>query len=268
MLLNSNAQKIVETLLQSKKTVITTGAGISTASGIKGFRDPKGPWRDYDPSKMTLEYFMVDPDYLWRMVYLFLFQRERAKPNLAHQALVDMERMGILDTIITQNIDGLHQMAGARNVIEFWGGLTHCYCLNCGFRVKIGPSLIYPPVLNDVMGLNLKAQTTAPTCKKCDRPLMPELPLYDTPLDEKNVYMICELAVSAELLLVIGTRLEFGPIGLLPEITKQSGGLVAIINDSTTIFDDEADMLCRGNAEEILPKIVRAVREQINAVTC
>jgi len=263
-----NAQKIVETLLQSKKTVAMTGAGISVASGIQDFRDSSGPWRDYDPSKMTLEYFRVDPKYLWRIIHLFLFQRERAKPNPAHQALVDMERMGIIDTIITENIDGLHQMAGSHNVIEFFGGLTHCYCLNCGFRVKIGPSLIHHPVLGDGRGLNLDIQLMVPACKECGSPIMPEIPLYDTPLDPKKVYKICELAVSAELLLVIGTRLEIGPIGLLPEITKQSGGLVAIINDSTTVFDDEADMLCRGKAEDILPKIVRAAQERINALMC
>lgn len=268
MALDSNVERIVEALLQSKKTLAMTGAGISTASGIQDFRDPKGPWRDYDPLKMNLEYFRVDPDYLWRIIHLFLFQRERAKPNPAHHALANMERMGIIDTIITQNIDGLHQMAGAHNVIEFFGGLTHCYCLNCGFRVKIGPSLIHRPVLNDVMGLNLKAQTTVPTCEECGRPLIPELPLYDTPLDARNVYTVCELAVSAEFLLVIGTGLEIGPIGLLPEITKKSGGLVAIINDSITIFDDEADMLCRRKAEEILPKIVRKTRRRIAELQC
>ena len=269
MTLNSDAEKIVEALIRSKETLAMTGSGISTASGIQDFRDPAGPWRDYDPSKMTLKYFRQDPQYLWRIIHLFLIQMEKAKPNRAHQALVEMEHMGIMDTIITQNLDGLHQMAGSNKVIEFYGGLRHCYCPECGNRMEL--KAIYTRNMGFGDEEDVKSLTkniAVPVCGECGEAMMPDIPLYDTPLDVKNVFAVEELAVSANMMLVIGTRLNMGPIGLLPNITKRQGGMVAIINDSATTFDKKANIIITGKAEDILPKIVRKARRRIAEMQC
>lgn len=254
--------------MRSGQTVAMTGAGISTASGIQDFRDPGGPWRDYDPSKMTLEYFRQDPTYLWGIIHLFLIQRERAKPNRAHRALVEMEHMGIMDTIITQNVDGLHQMAGSTKVIEFYGGLRHCYCAECGNRIEL--KAIYGNMgIEDEQDVNAPARPMpVPLCEQCGGAMMPDIPLYDTPLNAKNIFAVEELAVSANMMLVIGTRLNIGPIGLLPNITKRQGGIVAIINDSSTTFDEKAHIIAVGKAEEILPAIVRETRRRIAESQC
>lgn len=257
MAFDVETEKIVDALMRSGQTVAMTGAGISTASGIQDFRDPGGPWRNYDPSKMTLEYFRKDPTYLWTIIHAFLAQRERAKPNRAHQALVEMEQMGMMDTIITQNLDGLHQMAGSTEVIEFYGGLRHCCCLQCGNRIE------FETIYTGNMGFEDKRDVSAsigptpvPLCEQCGEAMMPDIPLYDTPLNVENIFAVEKRAISANMMLIIGTSLTMGPIGLLPNITKRRGGIVAIINDSPTTFDEKAHFIATGKAEDILSEIV------------
>ena len=269
MAFDAETEKIVEALMRSGRTVAMTGAGISTASGIQDFRDPQGPWRNYDPSKMTLEYFRQDPTYLWRIIQAFLDQRERSKPNGAHQALVEMEHMGVMDTIITQNLDGLHQMAGSTRVIEFYGGLRHCYCPECGKKIEL------KTICDGNMGFederNVNAQTRpmlVPLCEQCGGAMMPDIPLYDTPLDEKNIFAVENQAFSAKMMLIIGTSLTIGPIGLLPNITKRQGGIVAIINDSPTTFDEKAHIIATGKAEDILSDIVLKAKKRITELQC
>jgi len=258
--LNADAEKIAEVLLQSRKTVAMTGAGMSTRSGVHDFRDSSGIWRNYDPSKMTMKYFREDPAYLWGFIYPFLLQREMAEPNAAHQALVDMERIGALHTIITQNLDRLHQEAGSERVLEFYGGLTHCYCIDCGHWVEIESSYILSIGLMDEEAPGAMKKPLAPGCEKCGGAMMPNIPLYDTPLNVRNIFAVTSLASSADLLLIAGTSLQFAPIGFLPNVTRYNGGIVAIINDSPTTFDKKADILCRGRVENILPEIIRATK--------
>ena len=270
MAFHAETEKIVEALMGSGRTVAMTGAGISTASGIRDFRDPEGPWRNYDPSKMTLGYFRQDPAYLWRIIHAFLGQRAQARPNGAHEALAEMERMGIMGTIITQNLDGLHQMAGSANVIEFYGGLQHCYCPGCGNRIDLktiysGNRCFNKEEQNDN---DQTKPVPVPLCEQCGGPMMPDIPLYDTPLDAKNIFAVEERALSANMLLVIGTSLTIGPIGLLPNITKRQGGIVAIINDAPTTFDEKAHIIARGKAENILSEIVLKAKRRITELQC
>ena len=154
-------------------------------------------------------------------------------------------------------------------MIEFFGGLSHCYCTKCGNREVIDSCIRKESTrLTEKYTDKTDQNTPVPLCKKCRGAMIPDIPLYDTPLDIHNLLAVEQYALSADLMLIAGTSLKIGPIGLLPNITKRNGGTVAIINDSPTTFDSKANMIFKGNTEEILLRILSDVKDQFTANMC
>ncbi len=239
--------QIVDLLNRSNCAVALTGAGVSTASGIPDFRGPQGLWRKVDPSKFEITYFYENPDEVWSLfLSTFLIQRD-VEPNPAHRALAELESMGKLCAVITQNIDGLHQKAGSRRVIELHGSLRYAVCTKCGMK--------YP--LAEVVR---EYRDKAPRCKICGGVLKPDVVFFGEPLPQEALNEAVMLAELSDLFMVVGSSLAVAPANRLPLIAKRRGAKLIIINGGPTELDDIADIVIEGRVEEVLPKIVEALK--------
>lgn len=238
-----------------------TGAGISVSSGIPPFTFDSWIWEKYDFQKAdSLSYFKKDPSYHWLMAIAFIKSILKAMPNPAHTVLANLEKHGKLKSVITTNVDHLHQEAGSKNVVEFHGSFYTSSCLKCGTRVSsyscVKNLLHYTE--HELESL-LKSGKEIPRCKLCNEVLKVDLAFFDQGLPIEKAFEVERLAIEADLMLVIGTRLQIGPIGLLPNIVKKNNGKVGIINLSETTFDRKSDFICREKAEIVLPEIERNV---------
>jgi len=221
--------------------VALTGAGISTESGIPDFRSPKGIWAQYDPEEYaTIDAFRADPEKVWRFYALRFRALTEAEPNDGHRALAELERVGALRAVITQNIDLLHQRAGSQDVVEVHGSIRTSSCRQCGRRYPLGELL---PTI-DASGV--------PRCADCGDVLKPDVVFFGELLPEAAIDRAFELARAADLLLVVGSGLEVWPVSMLPDETVRAGGRVAIVNRGPTKFDDQAVLKIDGGAGEIL----------------
>jgi len=228
--------------------VALTGAGISVPSGIPDFRTPgTGIWANVDPMEVAhIDAWRANPERFWRF-YGQRFQTLGDKrPNGAHLALVELERRGRLDGVITQNIDMLHRRAGTRELVEVHGSIAFCVCLSCGARVP-----------SDAVLAQLD-ETVVPTCA-CGRPLKPDVVLFGEFLSEAALDHATELAAGADLLLCVGSSLEVYPVAQLPEITLRRGGVVAIVTRGQTPYDGRAAVRLRGDVEVELQALVVAL---------
>jgi len=235
----------VAKLIKSSGYVIAlTGAAISTESGIPDFRGPSGLWRRVNPYYATYMYFKEDPTGFWRLFKEFISPILASKPNPAHKALAEMEERGFLKTVITQNIDGLHQKAGSKNVIEVHGNLRTASCIECGFKYD----------LNEVLERYSKESDKPPRCR-CGGVLKPDVVLFGEPLPYSEISRAYEEASKADLILVLGTSLAVYPAAYIPEIVKNRGGKVVIINMEPTEKDDIADILIHSNLTKALPYV-------------
>jgi NAD-dependent deacetylase len=224
------------TLLRERQPcVVLTGAGISTESGIPDFRSPSGIWSEYDPMEYaTIDAFRRDPVKVWEFYLLRLGALARAEPNEGHRALAKLERRGVVQAVVTQNIDGLHQRAGSKNVIEVHGSIRTASCLECGERVPLEPV------------------TEAPRCPRCGAILKPDVVMFGELLPLDAIDRAIELAQQAGLLLVVGSSLEVYPVAGLPQETVSAGGALAIVNRTATPFDGLASVRIEGGAGETL----------------
>jgi NAD-dependent deacetylase len=221
--------------------VVLTGAGISTESGIPDFRSPTGIWADYDPMEYaTIDAFRRDPVKVWEFYALRFEVLTRAEPNAGHVALAELERRGLVQAVVTQNIDGLHERAGSRDVVEVHGSIRTASCLACGEQVA----------LDAVVGA-LRA-APAPPCSRCGAILKPDVVMFGELLPVDAIDRAMELARRARLLLVVGSTLEVYPVAGLPEETVSAGGALAIVNRGSTPFDRVASIRIDGGAGEIL----------------
>src|SRR4030066_1139896 len=183
-------QRAAEDILRSPKTIAFTGAGISVESGIPDFRSAEGLWQKYDPEEYAhIHAFYSDPDKVWLMLKDMFTLVMTAKPNPAHIGLAELEQMGLLDSIITQNVDGLHQAAGSKNVIEFHGNNMWLVCLECNERFKTNPEII---------------EKIPPRCH-CRGVLRPDVVFFGEPIPYHATVEATAKAESCDLMLVIGT---------------------------------------------------------------
>ena len=224
---------------QAKRTVFLGGAGVSTASGIPDFRGAHGL---YQQKKAGLSYEeMLSHGYFVRhMPEFYDFMRNvmlypNAKPNQAHYALAKLEREGKLRAVITQNIDGLHQMAGSRNVIELHGNENRYYCLSCGKQYD----------MTCVTGIS-----GVPRCE-CGDTIRPDVVLYGESLNEQDLRKAIQYAGEADLMVVAGTSLVVYPVAGLVEYLP-SGARLAILNRDPTPYDSQADLVIREDLVETL----------------
>jgi NAD-dependent deacetylase len=238
---------LAQLLRSAGRCVALTGAGVSTESGIPDFRSPTGIWAQYDPMEYaTIEAFENDPERVWNLYALRYRALTEAEPNDAHLALAELERRGIVSTVITQNIDLLHERAGSGDVIEVHGSIRECVCLACGARYG----------LQDV--LRMLESTAVPRCT-CGQVVKPGVVMFGELLEADAIERAFRLARETKLLLVVGSTLEVQPVAGLPWETVTAGGEVAIVNLGPTAFDRRASLKIDAKAGEVL----RAVVEQL-----
>jgi NAD-dependent deacetylase len=238
--------RLAELFRQRGPAVVLTGAGISTESGIPDFRSPTGIWAQYDPAEYaTIEAFRADPYKVWSFYSLRLRVLVEAEPNAGHAALAELERAGHVSAVVTQNIDGLLQRAGSRDVTEVHGSIRSSTCLGCGASYGLDE------LLNHLEG------SEAPLCTRCGAVVKPDVVMFGELMPEAAIDRAYELARSTGLLLVVGSTLEVWPVSQLPGETRARGGAVAIVNRGPTSFDGSAAVKCDGAAGETLGALVR-----------
>jgi NAD-dependent deacetylase len=241
---------LAELVRRRQPCLVLTGAGISTESGIPDFRSPSGIWAQYDPMEYaTISAFRRDPAKVWDFYALRLGVLTRAEPNAGHRALARLERLGLVEAVVTQNIDGLHQRAGSREVIEVHGSIRTASCLACGTQV---------PLADVVAALEA---VPAPSCPRCGVILKPDVVMFGELLPVDAIVRAFELAAAAALLLVVGSSLEVHPIAGLPDETLRAGGALAIVNRGPTPYDPQATLRIDGGAGEALEALEKEVAE-------
>ena len=240
--------RLAELIRDCQPCVALTGAGVSTESGIPDFRSEGGLWSEFDPLDYgSIESFRRDPVRIWEFYgrrFAFLVD---AKPNEAHRALAELEARGLLDAVVTQNIDLLHERAGNRNVLEMHGSIRRAICLECGAHEPL-----------DGVLAQLES-APAPRCPRCDAVLKPDVVFFGELLPPGALERASELARRARLLLVVGSSLEVQPVAALPFETLAAGGSLAIVNRGPTALDEHADLRLDGNAGELLRETLLAL---------
>jgi NAD-dependent deacetylase len=239
-------QRLAELVGSAERVVALTGAGISVPSGIPDFRTPgEGLWERVDPFEVaSIDAFHRDTRRFWEF-YRPRFQALGSKrPNPAHKALVELEALGGLEAVITQNIDRLHRVAGSREVIEVHGSIDTSSCTTCGASW----SLERVEELFDPDGIA--------TCSGCMGKVKPDVVLFGEMLPAAAIERARELAEAADLMLCIGSSLEVVPVAGLPELTLAAGGQVAIVTKGPTPYDSEASVRLDGDVAEQLPELV------------
>jgi len=237
-------------LVRSAGSVVAlTGAGISVPSGIPDFRSPgTGIWEDVNPMAVAhIDAWRRDPQCFWSF-YAQRFQALAGKrPNGAHEALVELESRGLLDAVITQNIDMLHRAAGTRELVEVHGSIASSSCLACGTSYALAEVVA-----------RLGDGAIVPVCD-CGQPLKPDVVLFGEVLPEAAIDRAAELAAGADLLLCVGSSLEVYPVGGLPKLTLRAGGALAIVTQGLTQWDGRAAVKLDGDVEDELRALVAAI---------
>jgi NAD-dependent deacetylase len=234
----------------SRRIVVLTGAGISTDSGIPDFRGPQGVWtKDPQAEKQaTLQHYVADPDVRRRAWRTRLESPAwEAKPNDGHKALVTLERRGTLDTLITQNVDGLHQLAGSspEKVIEIHGTMREVVCLECGERAPMERALA-----------RVRAGEDDPPCRSCGGILKSATISFGQGLVADDLARAAAAARRSDLMLAVGTKLSVWPVAGVVPTAKEAGARVVIVNAEPTEMDALADAVLRGPIGELLPRLV------------
>jgi NAD-dependent deacetylase len=235
----------------ASSVVVLTGAGISTDSGIPDFRGPQGVWtKNPDAEKMaTIQHYMADPDIrkrAWKS-RLETFARELA-PNLGHRALVALEQRGKLDTLITQNVDGLHIKAGSspHRVVEIHGTVREVMCMACGERAPMERAMA-----------RVRAGEEDPACRTCGGILKSATISFGQGLVPDDLARAEQAARHCNLMMAIGTKLSVWPIAGVVPVAKEAGSRVVILNAEPTEMDAIADVVMRGSISDLLPQIVK-----------
>ena len=244
------AARLAELIRASRSVVALTGAGISVPSGIPDFRSPgTGLWENVDPMEVAhIDVFRRDPERFWHFYGMRFQALEHKQPNPAHRALAEMEKAGLLDAVITQNIDRLHARAGSRELIEVHGSIASSSCLVCGVRYELGA----------VRARHDTDPRGVPRCD-CQAPLKPDVVLFGELLPVAEIERAQRLALGADLMLCIGSSLEVFPVAQLPELTLDSGGKLAILTKGPTPFDRHAAVRTRGDVVDDLEAVLRAL---------
>lgn len=244
------AVRLAELLGSAGRVLALTGAGISVPSGIPDFRSPgTGLWANVDPMEVAhIEVFTREPERFWQF-YGHRFAALRGKrPNGAHRALAELERRGVVEAVVTQNIDGLHRLAGTQDLIEVHGSIGTSSCLDCGARFE----------LPDVRSRLESAGDGVPRCD-CGAALKPDVVLFGELLPEAALTRASALAAQADLLLCVGSSLEVYPVAQLPQITLAAGGNVALVTIGPTPYDAEAVVKLGGDVVAELEAVLAAL---------
>jgi NAD-dependent deacetylase len=242
-------ERLAELLGRSRSAVVLTGAGVSVPSGIPDFRTPEtGLWAKVDPMEVAhISVFEREPERFWSY-YRPRFQALGDKePNGAHEALSELERRGLIEGVITQNIDRLHRAAGSENVIEVHGSIETSSCLECGTAFELDEV----DELFDQRGIAI--------CRECGGAVKPDVVLFGELLPEEAMVRATELAEEADLMLCVGSSLAVHPVAGLPQMTLANGGRIAIVTKGETPYDRDAELKLEGEVDEELAALVAAL---------
>ncbi|HSL91420.1 MAG TPA: NAD-dependent deacylase [Candidatus Limnocylindrales bacterium] len=241
-------RKAAEFLASRGSAVALTGAGISVESGIPAFRGAQGMWERFDPAEYaTIGAFLRDPAKVWEMLAEMIEVLTRAEPNPAHRGLAELERMGILRSVITQNVDGLHQAAGSSRVIEYHGNPRELVCVECWKR---------HPSLRKI------AEGIPPRCD-CGAILKPDIVFFGEPIPWAAQEQAEEEARTCGVLLVIGTSAQVSPACDIPRIAKERGARIVEINpEETSLTRTVTDLHIPGNASSVISGLLSDVRRR------
>ncbi|HZH25207.1 MAG TPA: NAD-dependent deacylase [Solirubrobacteraceae bacterium] len=245
------AARLAELLRSAESVVALTGAGISVPSGIPDFRSPgTGLWANVDPMEVAhIDVFRRDPERFWQFYGLRFAALRDKRPNAAHLALAELERRGVIQAVVTQNIDGLHRAAGTRDLIEVHGTISSSSCPRCGATHALG----------EVRDRLAAAADGVPRCD-CGAPLKPDVVLFGELLPEAALARASELAAGADVLLCIGSSLEVFPVAQLPQITLSAGGALALVTIGPTPYDADAAVKLGGDVVEELVAVLAALQ--------
>jgi NAD-dependent deacetylase len=252
-------EEVASLIVSSKRIVVFTGAGISTESGIPDFRGPDGLWTKFDPEDFTYQRFVTSREArkrLWGMSKTVGLSWTDMKPNDAHYAVVELERIGKLDCVITQNVDGLHQKAGNSEdkVIQLHGNMQWAKCLSCGARWR-----------NKEVMRWVEAGAEDPECVKCGGIIKPEGVFFGEAMPVKETMEAERRSSMCDLCIVIGSSLVVYPAALMPQYALQSGAKLVIINEGETSLDHVANIRIDDKAGKVMSQVVKKVKTKLGA---
>jgi NAD-dependent deacetylase len=242
----SDSARLAALLQDAGPAVVLTGAGISVPSGIPDFRTPMtGLWANVDPMEVAhIEVWRRDPERFWDFYGQRFAILDGKRPNGAHRAIAELERRGLVSGVVTQNIDGLHALAGS-HPIEVHGSIQTASCLKCGAAYSLTET---------------RARFPLPLCD-CGAVLKPDVVLFGEMLPERAMLRATALAMSARLMLAVGSSLEVWPVAGLPEDTLRAGGKLAIVTMGETPYDRVAEVKLSGDVVAELEAVVAALDE-------
>jgi NAD-dependent deacetylase len=243
--------RLAESIRKADSVVALTGAGVSVPSGIPDFRSPgTGLWERVNPMEVAhIDVFHEDPERFWDFYGQRFAALQDKQPNSVHRTLVALESAGLLDAVITQNIDMLHRKAGTRELVEVHGSIEFCSCLGCGARVTLEQARLL--LAADERGV--------PRCDRCGLALKPDVVLFGEMLPAAAIERAQELCASADVLMCIGSSLEVQPVASLPLLTHRAGGTVAIITQGETPLDALASVRLSGDLEDEMAALSEAL---------
>jgi NAD-dependent deacetylase len=255
--LERQIEQSADLVATSARIIIFTGAGVSTESGIPDFRGPDGIWSKYDPEDFTIDRFLSDSKVRklhWELLAGGGLTMTRAQPNPAHYAIAELEKMGKLYGVVTQNVDGLHQKAGVSDnmVFQLHGDLSHARCLSCSTR--------YP--MEEIIEW-MKEDIDEPECGECKGMLKPDAVFFGEQLPYEVLMESESRSRSCDLCVVLGSSLVVYPAALIPRYAQQGGAKLVIINMGPTEMDRMADIRIEAKAGEVTPQIIDRAKSKM-----
>ncbi|MCB2225537.1 MAG: NAD-dependent deacylase [Desulfarculaceae bacterium] len=245
--MDDQLRRAAEILAASKSTVALTGAGISVDSGIPAFRGSQGLWEKYEPMDYaSIDAFLANPGRVWNMLRELDAVVLGAEPNQVHHSLAELEAMGLLDLVVTQNIDGLHQVAGSKAVVEFHGSGRRLVCMDCGKGMRRSELALHGEVPHCVCGGLIK----------------PDIVFFGEAIPQRALLAAMTSAQGCSAMLVVGTSAVVAPASQLPGLARESGAKVIEINlEPTPLTGHVADISLMAGGAEVLPRLLELVRE-------
>ena len=254
--------EIIDAWSKAKKVVVFTGAGMSTESGLPDFRSEQGLWKNRPEILATITALSTQPDefyffYQWRIAKLW-----GVDPNIGHSILASMQRQGLINALITQNVDGLHQRAGSADVLELHGSLRTVSCMGCGSNFE--STILIPK--DEAWEEKYKAGVfhfgEECQCPKCKGYLRPNVVLFGEQLPQSEWKAAADASRNADLFVVLGSSLTVSPANICPQLALEHGAKLLIVNHEATPLDDQATWLIREDIVDVLKSIASSLGQK------
>jgi len=248
-------KQVAQWIIHSKRTVVFSGAGLSTESGIPDFRSPGGVWDRYNPEDFYFQNFLASEtsrEKYWQMATEMYEPMKKAQPNLAHLTIAEMEKLDKLDCVITQNIDGLHFKAGnsEEKVIQLHGTAMDVSCLSCRKRYD-----------REEIQERIRKGVKVPYCDDCGGPLKPATISFGQSMPERETEEAYHRSSLSDLFIVIGSSLVVQPAASMPLVAKRNGAKLVIINRDPTPYDNMADIVIHGQAGPVMASVLEKLKQ-------